>query len=186
MAKNLSQENLSVKAPYISFVWAEDTERLIGRDNDLPWHLPGEMKHFVEVTTGDVVVMGRKTYEGIPNPPLKNRLNIVMTRNPDFKAEGVVVCHNKEEVLNYLEQEQIEKPIHVIGGTTLFELFSEEVSVLYRTIIHEVFEGDTYMPEINYRDFRCVDSADGVLDHKNKYPHRFYLYERKKPVDLFN
>lgn len=185
MAKKISQANLSVKAPYISFVWAEDTEGLIGRDNDLPWVLPGEMKHFVEVTTGGVVVMGRKTYEGIPNPPLKNRINIVMTRNPEFKAEGVVVCHSKEEVLEYLKKEQIEKPIHIIGGTALFELFNEEVNVLYRTIIHEVFDGDTYMPEINYQDFRCVDSADGVLDRKNKYAHRFYLYERKNPINVF-
>lgn len=185
MAKKLSKSNLSVQAPYISFVWAEDREGLIGRDNDLPWVLPGEMKHFVEVTTRDVVVMGRKTYEGIPNPPLKNRINIVMTRNLDFTAEDVVVCHSKEEVLEYLKKEQVEKPIHVIGGTELFELFMEEVNVLYRTIIHEVFDGDTYMPEINYRDFRCVDSADGKLDHKNLYGHRFYLYERKKPIDLF-
>lgn len=184
MAKKISRENLKVQAPYMTYVWAEDVNGLIGRDNDLPWNLPGEMKHFVEVTTGGVVVMGRKTYEGIPNPPLKNRLNIVMTRNLDFEAEDVVVCHSKEEVMDYLKKEQIEKPIHIIGGTTLFELFSEEVSVLYRTIIHEAFDGDTYMPDIDYREFRCVDSADGIVDQKNKYTHRFYLYERKNPIEF--
>lgn len=185
MSNKMNPLNLDVKAPYISYVWAEDKEGLIGRDNDLPWSLPGEMKHFVEVTTGGVVVMGRKTYEGIPNPPLKNRINIIMTRNENFEAEGSVICHSKKEVLDYLQKKEIEKPIHVIGGTTLFELFMDDVSVLYRTIIDEVFEGDTYMPEIDYKDFHCIDHADGVEDAENKHPHRFYLYERKNPIPLF-
>lgn len=185
MTEKIDSSHITIEEPYISFVWAEDKEALIGKDNDLPWHLPGEMKHFVDVTTGDVVVMGRKTYEGIPNPPLKNRLNIVLTRNKDYEAPGAVICHSKEELFAYLKEKQIHEPIHVIGGSTIYELFMDKVNVLYRTIIDETFEGDTHMPEINYEAFHCIDHADGKVDEKNKYPHRFYLYERKKPVDLF-
>lgn len=185
MKNRIDKERLNVETPYITFVWAEDNNGLIGKDNDLPWVLPGEMKFFVEATRGGVVIMGRKTYEGIPNPPLKDRINIVLTRNKDFQAEGTIVCHSKEEIMKYLEKEKINLPIHIIGGTALFEMFMDEVSVLYRTVIDEVFEGDTYMPEMDYEKFQCVYSVDGTIDEENKHAHRLYLYQRKKPITLF-
>jgi len=173
--KNRTPKNL--EKPYFTFVWAEDEQGLIGSEGGLPWHLPNEMKHFVEVTNGGVVVMGRKTYESIPNPPLKNRINIILTRNSDFKADDVIVCHSKDDVLDYVAD--IQKPIHVIGGTSLFQMFIDEVNVLYRTIVYETFIGDTYMPPIDYRYFRIVDSTHGKVDAKNKYPHQFFTYIRK-------
>lgn len=177
---DLNAEKLSIEKPYFTFVWAEDEKGLIGNKGKLPWHLPAEMKHFVKVTTGDIVVMGRKSYESIPNPPLKNRLNIVLTRNKDYQAEGAVICHSKKELMDYLKEKSFEKAIHIIGGSTIFDLFMEEVSVLYRTVIHESFKGDTYMPEIDYHQFICLDQTSGLEDDKNKYSHSFYLYERKK------
>lgn len=178
--ENMTEKSLSesLKKPYFTFVWAEDKNGLIGKEGTLPWNLPNEMKHFVEVTMDDVVVMGRKTYESIPNRPLKNRVNIVLTSNEDYEAPGAIVVHSKQAIMDYVKD--IEKPIHVIGGTTLFELFLEEVDVLYRTVVEEAFEGDTYMPEINYRYFRVVDSKEGIVDSKNIYSHHFFLYERKK------
>lgn len=185
MSKKINKSNLTIKEPYFTFVWAEDKEGLIGSKGDLPWHLPAEMKYFVQVTTSDVVVMGRKSYESIPNPPLKNRVNIVLTRNKDYQAEGAIICHSKEEILDYLEKENPQKAIHVIGGKTLFELFMDDVNVLYRTIIDESFEGDRYMAKIDYDQFHCVDQAEGLVDEKNKYAHTFYLYERKNPVKVY-
>lgn len=180
MVENVENKSLQeIKKPYITFVWAEDKEGLIGRDGDLPWSLPADMKFFKDITMDGVVVMGRKTYESIPNPPLKNRVNIILTRNKDFEAEDSIICHDKEEVLTYLKEHNIKKPVHVIGGPAVFEMFMDEVNVLYRTIIDEVFTGDTYMPEIDYKYFRCIDIADGVEDEKNQHPHRFYTYERK-------
>lgn len=169
--------------PYFTFVWAEDEKGLIGREGTLPWDLPNEMKYFVEVTTGDVVVMGRKTYESIPNRPLKNRVNIVLTRDEDYKAEGAIVCHSKEEILEVVKD--IEKPIHIIGGTSLFDMFMDEVNVLYRTVVYETFEGDTYMPKIDYKYFRVVESKEGITDEENIYAHTFYLYERKRSAQPF-
>lgn len=172
--------------PYMTFVWAEDNNGLIGNLGDLPWNLPSDMKHFKNVTMDDVVVMGRKTYESIPVRPLKNRINIILTNNENYVADGAIVCHSKEDVLNYLKENKIKKPIHVIGGISAFDMFKDEVNILHRTIIDETFDGDTYMPEIDYKYFRCVDISDGIVDDKNKYPHRFLLYERKKFIDLLD
>jgi len=164
--------------PYFTFVWAEDEQGLIGSKGELPWHLPNEMKHFVEVTTGDIVVMGRKTYESIPNPPLKNRVNIVLSRNPEFEAEDAIICRSKEEIMEQVAERN--KAVHIIGGTSLFEMFADEVDMLYRTIVYGDFSGDTYMPAIDYRYFRIVDSWEGTVDANNKHPHQFFTYVRKK------
>lgn len=178
-----STQNILPQLPYITFVWAEDSNQLIGRKRDLPWSLPAEMQYFKQVTTGGVVVMGRKTYESIPNPPLKNRLNIILTRNKSYSAEGALIFHSKEEILTFLKQENIKKPIHIIGGPALFDLFMDEVSVLYRTVINEEFTGDTYMPEINYNDFICIDTTEGIVDEDNLHPHYFYVYKRKNKTE---
>jgi dihydrofolate reductase len=172
-----------IETPYFTFVWAEDENGLIGREGELPWHLPNEMKHFVEVTTGDVVVMGRKTYESIPKRPLKNRLNIVLTRDENYEAAGAIICHSKEEILEAVKE--VNKPVHIIGGVSLFEMFIDEVNLLYRTIIYESFSGDTYMPKIDYKYFRVFESKEGQVDEKNPHRHQFFVYERKQLADPF-
>ena len=172
--------------PYMTFVWAEDENGLIGNAGDLPWSLPADMKFFKETTIDGVVVMGRKTYESIPKRPLKDRINIVLTNQLDYEADGAIVCHSKEDVLDYIQEKQLNKPIHIIGGVSIFNLFKDEVNILYRTIIEESFVGDTYMPEMDYKYFRVIDVTEGIVDEKNVYPHRFFVYERKKLMDLFN
>ena len=91
--------------------------------------------------------------------------------------EGVHVCHSKEDILK--ETEGSTKPVHVIGGVSLFELFKDEVDMLYRTVIHETFEGDTHMPEIDYSDFELIEEKKGTVDAKNKHPHTFQIFKRK-------
>jgi dihydrofolate reductase len=160
----------------ITFVWAEDKNGLIGKNGELPWHLPADMQFFKEVTlTGDVV-MGRKTLESIPKPPLKKRENFVLTSNPSFELEGIHVCHSKEEILE--KTKGSEKPLHVIGGVSLFELFKDDVDMLYRTVIHESFEGDTYMPAIDYSQFELIEEKEGTVDVKNKHAHTFQIFKR--------
>ncbi|SFC64095.1 dihydrofolate reductase [Alkalibacterium subtropicum] len=161
----------------ITFVWAEDENGLIGKNGELPWHLPADMQFFKEVTlTGDVV-MGRKTLDSIPNPPLKKRENFVLTSNPSFDLEGIHVCHSKKEILDKTEDSK--KPLHVIGGVSLFELFIDDVDMLYRTVIHDSFEGDTYMPAIDYSQFELIEEKKGAVDAKNKHPHTFQIFKRK-------
>lgn len=161
----------------LTFVWAEDENGVIGQNGTLPWSLPNDMKFFKEVTLTGNIMMGRKTFESIPNPPLPKRENVVLTRNQDFEQEGVIVFHSKEEVLNYAKN--TDKPLHIIGGAVVFDLFVDEVDKLYRTLIHDRFEGDTYMSPIDYDQFELVEEKEGTVDEKNRHPHTFQIFERK-------
>jgi dihydrofolate reductase len=156
----------------ISFVVAMDENRAIGKDNDLPWYLPNDLKHFKNVTMGKPIVMGRKTYESI-GKPLPGRENIVVTRDEHYQAEGTTVVHSVDEVLKKEAEE-----LSVIGGTEIFKLFMPVADRLYVTEIHHTFDADTYFPEINRDEWREVSREPGIVDEKNKYPHDFVVYEK--------
>lgn len=156
----------------ISFVVAMDENRAIGKDNDLPWYLPNDLKHFKNVTMGKPIVMGRKTYESI-GKPLPGRENIVVTRDEHYQAEGTTVVHSVDEVLKKEAEE-----LCVIGGTEIFKLFMPVADRLFVTEIHHTFDADTYFPEINRDEWREVSREPGFVDEKNKYPHDFVVYEK--------
>ena len=161
----------------LAYVWAEDENQLIGKDDQLPWRLPADVKFFKDVTMRGDVVMGRSTYETIPNRPLKGRRNIVLTHQEDYDARGAIVVHSKDEVLKLHEDSS--EDFYIIGGAMLFELFKDEVDELYRTVIHDTFDGDTYFPgDFDYSKFERVKYWSGVVDDKNKYPHTFEVWKR--------
>jgi len=160
----------------ISFVWAEDKERNIGVNGHLPWKLPNDMKRFKVVTTGHPIVMGRKTYESFPNGPLPNRLNIVISRNSDYKVpEGVILLNDKSELLEYVSSDD---EIMVIGGRGIFELFKADVDRLYLTKIERTFNGDVKMVEIDYSKFKLIEKKEGTMDEKNIYPYTFETFQK--------
>ncbi|MBY6036733.1 dihydrofolate reductase [Fictibacillus nanhaiensis] len=156
----------------ISFVVAIDKNRAIGKDNDLPWYLPNDLKHFKKVTMGKPIVMGRKTYESI-GKPLPGRENIVVTRDKNYIAEGTKIVHSIDEVLAIDAEE-----ICVIGGTEIFKLFLPVADRLYITEIHETFEADTFFPELDQNEWKEISRSTGTVDEKNKYPHEFVVYEK--------
>ncbi|MFC0469643.1 dihydrofolate reductase [Halalkalibacter kiskunsagensis] len=158
----------------ISFVVAMDRNRLIGKENQLPWHLPADLAYFKKVTTGHTIVMGRKTYESIGRP-LPKRKNVVLTRSKDYEAEGCEVVHDIFEVLQMAKQED---ECFVIGGTEVFKLFWDYVDRLYVTYIDENFDGDTFFPEIEAQNWNIVSVEKGMMDEKNRYPHEFRIYAR--------
>ncbi|MGM8216399.1 dihydrofolate reductase [Bacillaceae bacterium W0354] len=158
----------------LSVIVAMDENNVIGYQNDLPWHLPNDLKRFKRITTGHTIVMGRKTYESIGRP-LPNRQNIIMTRDSHFTAEGCTVIHSWEELNQYLNDEEL----FLIGGAELIKQAIPIVDRLYLTIIHHSFEGDTYFPNLNMDDWEVVEKVEGIVDEKNKYPHTFYTYDRK-------
>lgn len=161
----------------LTFVWTEDENQLIGRANKLPWHLPADLKHFKAVTVGDAVLMGRKTYEGLPIKPLPNRRNIILTRNKDYVAPGAEVFHSKEAILSAVDTDQ--QTLHIIGGGEIYRLFIDEVDELYQTIIEGDFEGDTYFPTLDFSEFELLSEKEGIVDEANRHPHTFYHYRRK-------
>lgn len=155
----------------ISLIVAYARHQVIGKDGVMPWHLPADLKHVKELTTGKTIVMGRKTFESL-GKPLPNRRNVVLTRNQDFQADGVDVVHTKEEVLALGD-------VIIFGGSEVYKQFLDVVDRLYITEIDLETEGDTFFPEWNRAAFTVVDKRDGIVDEKNLYPHAFYVYERK-------
>ena len=157
----------------ISFLLAMDKQGTIGKDNDLPWHLPADLKNFKKVTMGHAVIMGRKTYDSI-GKPLPGRRNIILTHDPDFLADGCEVYHSPEKVLDQIKDEE---EAFVIGGAQIFAAFQAYAERMYITLIDHLFEGDTFFT-FNKDEWKLVSDAPGVVDEKNIYPHRFQIYDK--------
>lgn len=156
----------------ISLIVAYARNQVIGKDGVMPWHLPADLKHVKEITTSKTIVMGRKTYESI-GKPLPNRRNVVLTRSQDFRLPGVEVVHSKEDVLALGD-------VIIFGGAEIYRQFLDVVDRLYITEIDLETEGDTFFPQWDREAFALVEKREGVVDEQNRYPHAFYLYERKK------
>lgn len=153
-----------------------DKNRLIGKDNQLPWHLPNDLKYFKEVTMGHKIVMGRKTFESI-GKPLPGRENIVLSTNPNFVADGCKMYHSIDAFLQDTKK-RLDEEFFIIGGAMIYETFLPHADRLYITEIDGEFEGDTYFPNFNKHDWKIIAEKEGQVDEKNPHPHRFVVYER--------
>lgn len=159
----------------ISLMVAHDPNRVIGVNNELPWHIPEDLAYFKETTMGKAMVMGRKTYESIGRP-LPGRLSIVVTRNKDFFAEdGVVVVHDLQDAIDkataYAEE------VMIIGGAEIFKLSMAIADRLYITEIQQQFEGDTYFPE--YGDGWTLTNETEVMKSKTGTSFSYLVYDKK-------
>ena len=159
----------------VSIIAAMDRNRLIGSNNQLPWHLPADLAHFKQVTMGKPIIMGRKTYESIGRP-LPGRTNIVLTRSANFRAEGVLTAHTLEQALDYVS---VEDEAMIIGGSTIYELALPRADRLYLTYVDSSSEGDAWFPEFDIERWRVVASEQHRADEKNSSDYRFVNYERK-------
>lgn len=164
----------------ISYIWAQDERGGVGYQGELPWHLPGDMKFFKEMTWGDVVVMGRKTYESIPHPPLKNRENLILTHDPNYQANGAQVFHDPDKLLQ--KAKSYEKPIHIIGGATLFSMYKDAANLLICTRIATEFPADVFMPELPWSEFACVEKIDKKVSGTNQYAYSFEFYVKESAL----
>ncbi|MFY4776836.1 dihydrofolate reductase [Metabacillus sp. RGM 3146] len=161
----------------ISFLLAMDKNRLIGKDNDLPWRLPADLAYFKKVTMGHKIVMGRKTFESMGRP-LPGRDNIILTRDPSFEQEGAEVIHSAEAFLKQVQES--EEEIFVIGGAEIFKWFLPYCERMYITEIGEEFEGDRYFPEVDEGEWEVNSRIKGIKDEKNPYDYEFLIYNRKQ------
>lgn len=157
----------------ISFIWAQDENGLIGKENSLPWHLPEDLKFFKNTTLGHKIVMGRKTYESIGRP-LPGRENIILTTDPSFQAEGCTVVHSVDDILLKAENEEV----FVTGGAAVFHALLPYVNRLYVTRIHHTFEGNTSFNAIEWNEFTLESCTPGVKNEKNPYDYEFCVYKR--------
>ena len=157
----------------ISLIAAMDRNRLIGNNNQLPWHLPADFAHFKAVTMGKPIVMGRKTWESIGRP-LPGRTNIVLSRNPDLQLDGAQCASSLAEA-RALASDSPE--LMVIGGSVVYELAMPEAQRLYITHVDGEFEGDAWFPLIG-DEWSKVSSQHQAADDKNPYACEFAVYER--------
>ncbi len=159
----------------ITLIWAQDQNRLIGKDNDMPWKLPADMAYFKQQTQHKTIVMGRKTWESFGSKPLPNRRNIVLTRDPKFTVDGGEVVHTPEQALELTSSED---EVMIIGGSQIYKLFLEHADRLLVTQIEHEFEGNTFFPEVNWSEWKLESSTQGPKDEKNVYDYRFEQYVR--------
>ena len=162
----------------ISLVVAASDNNVIGKNNQLLWHLPKDMKFFKNVTWAMPVVMGRKTFEAIGNKPLSGRKNIVITRQQGWKADGVSVVNSVDAAVA-LAEELNYKEIFIIGGGQIYMIAFDQANKIYMTRVHAELEGDTYFPVIEKDDWKLVSKTDNPADEKHAYAFSFQLWERK-------
>ncbi|UKN00543.1 dihydrofolate reductase [Paracrocinitomix mangrovi] len=164
----------------IKMIVAIAANNVIGKDNDLIWHLPADMRFFTESTSGHIVIMGRKNWNSIPDKyrPLSNRLNIVVSRDPNFTDEGCEAFTSIEEAIEKYKND--ERDIFIIGGGQIYKysLDNELAEELLITRIDHSFEGDTYFPEIDENKWNKSLLFEHQIDEKNKYPFTVWKYSK--------
>jgi dihydrofolate reductase len=159
----------------ISLIVAASANNVIGKDNKLPWHLPADLKYFKNTTWAMPIIMGRKTFESI-GKPLPGRTNIVITRNQDWKFEGVEVVHDLQQARAVAESKDVNE-LFVIGGAEIFKSALPQANRIYLTRIHQDFEGDVFMPALN-GEWQLKWNRECKADEKNVYDYTFEVWER--------
>jgi dihydrofolate reductase len=158
-----------------SLVVAMARNRVIGRDNALPWRLPAELAHFKRVTMGHPIIMGRRTYESI-GKPLPGRMNIVVSRNRDFAAPGCTVVDSLEKAYSAAGNAA---EVSIIGGTSLFEAALPTADCIHLTEVDAEVEGDTWFPEFDRREWLEHEIDRHPADERHAYPFRILQLERR-------
>ncbi len=162
----------------VSAIVATAANRVIGKNNELPWHLPADLQYFKQTTLHRTVVMGRNSFESLGRP-LPNRINMVVTRNPFYAATGCQVFHSVEEALAGAEA-QGETECFILGGGEIFRQSMPYWDKLYLTDIEADIEGDVYFPEVNYAEWTEISADRHIKDDKNVYNFTFRVFARKK------
>ncbi len=166
----------------IALIWAMARNRVIGRNNGLPWRLPDEMRHFMRTTMGQPVIMGRRTFESM-NKPLPGRANIVMTTRADYAAENIDVVGDFDAALKVAARRVLSSDgdtVFVIGGARIYALALPVAHRLYVTRIDAELEGDTWFPEVDWGQWEEISSEHHDADAANEYSFRIVTYIRKQ------
>jgi len=161
----------------VSLIVAASTNNAIGKNNQLLWHLPNDLKFFKNTTWGMPVIMGRKTFEAV-NKPLPGRFNFVITRQPDWKAEGAVVATDLEDALKKAAETNCNE-LFIIGGGEIYNQGIEIADKIYLTRVHAVLDGDTFFPAIDESKWQLTASQDFAADDKHAFAYSFQTWMKK-------
>ena len=160
----------------ISLICAASQNGVIGVENSLPWRLPADLKRFKRLTLGHHIVMGRKTFESIGRP-LPGRTSVVLTRLKDYEASGCLIASSLEEALSLARDDD---EIFIIGGASVYQQALELADRIYLTILHQDFEGDTLMFEVDPTRWQECSREDFEADANNPYPYSFFVFKRQQ------
>jgi len=156
---------------------AKASNNVIGKDNDLVWHLPADLKFFKQTTKGHTLIMGRKTFESLGNP-LPHRDSWIITRKKNYAGEGITVFNSLESALKTAETRGLET-IFILGGGDIYRQSMHIADKLIITEVHAEFDGDTFFPQIDQKVWKEVSRDEHKADEKNKYDYAFVEYLRK-------
>lgn len=157
----------------VTIVVAISENYAIGKSNQLLWHMPADLKHFKQITSGHTVIMGRKTYDSV-GKPLPNRRNIIISRQ-DVTIPGCEVVQSVEDALELCANEE---EVFIVGGAEIYKLAINKTDRIYLTIIHHSFDADSFFPEIDYMEWKEISREDHPADEKHKYAYSFITLER--------
>ena len=160
----------------LSLIAAVSENNVIGRGGQLPWHLSMDLKRFKRLTMGHHIIMGRRTFESIGRP-LPGRIMIVLTRNPEFGAEGAIRAGDLDEALLRVSGDD---EAFIIGGAEVYRRTLHRVSRLYITAVHATVKGDTLFPEIHWDDWVSLEDIRFPADEKNDFDYSFRIYDRTR------
>ncbi|PIE44101.1 MAG: dihydrofolate reductase [Gammaproteobacteria bacterium] len=169
---------------HVSIIVAMSENGVIGRNNRLPWYLPNDLKYFKRVTMGKPVIMGRKTYESI-GKPLPGRMNLVITRDRTWHADGVSVCHTLESALEQAKAAAEitgEDEVMIMGGAQIYHQALPLATRFYLTRVHEEIEGDAFFDQVDWSNWREVAREDFVAEPPNSYDYSFIVLETDQCV----
>lgn len=160
----------------ISIIAAVANNNVIGNKNQIPWHLPADMKHFKETTMGHCVIMGQNTFKSIGRA-LPGRTNIILTFDENFKSEGCIAVNSTDEALR-VASAKAENEVFIIGGASVYKQYIGISDRLYITKIDKDFKGDTFFPEIDKKVWKLESSTQHKKDKDNPYNFRFDIFEK--------
>ena len=178
--------------PTLSMVVAFTNRQVLGNNNSIPWHLPEDLQHFRKITEHGVVIMGRKTFESLPNGPLKNRMNVVITRQPmkhhrtlETENENLrfVTMESVETIISEYQQQQ--RPIFIIGGSEIYSLFFDYCKTIYIAhVLDDTIEGDVHFPyDVQYfcdnSAYDTLDIGEVMFSKHNNLAYQYYTFVRK-------
>ncbi|WCN12156.1 type 3 dihydrofolate reductase [Marinomonas mediterranea] len=166
----------------LSLIVAMSTNRVIGINNALPWHLPNDLKYFKQATMGKPIIMGRNTFESI-GKPLPGRRNIVITRNPGYKADGVDVVGSLDQAIQLGEDICLvngHEEVMIIGGSQIYDLALSRADRLYITHVDAHVEGDAFFPEVDWSGYEKIAEEGFEASGHNPYDYRFSVYQSVK------
>lgn len=160
----------------IKIIVACDEKNVIGKNNQLIWHLPADLKHFKNLTTGHSIIMGRKTFESI-GKALPNRNNLVVSRQSHLNVDGIILCHSLEEAI--LKAKSLSRDdIFIIGGAEIYRQALPLADQIILTRLHDYFDGDAFFPELPSEQWEVIHAERGITDEKNPYQYSFMTYQK--------